>query len=69
LFSFETDVPFGEGDFLALSNPESGKVEKLVYPMEVLTGSFRRERAPPEEIVWTLETSKLGEFIGRVVRR
>jgi hypothetical protein len=67
-FSFETDVPFGEGNFLALSNPETGKVEKLVYPMEVLTGSFRQERAPPEEIVWTLATSKRGEFVGQVVR-
>jgi hypothetical protein len=67
-FSFETDVRFGEDEFLAPSNPETGKVGKLVYPMEVLTVPFRRERAPPEEIVWILATSKRGEFVGQVVR-
>ena len=65
--SFATEVPFGEGRFLALADPETGHVEKLVYAMEALTGSFQIENNPAEMIVWTLATSRKGGFVGQVI--
>ena len=65
--AFETDVPFGEGRFIALANPETGNAEKLIYAMEALTGSFQMENNPAEMIVWTLATSRKGGFVGQVI--
>jgi hypothetical protein len=65
--SFDTTVPFGDGDFISLSNPETGKVERLLYDWEALTGSFQIGRESPETIVWTRATSRQGGFIGEVI--
>jgi hypothetical protein len=65
--SFETTIPFGDGRFIALSDPETGKIEKLLYDWEVLTGSFQIERDSPQTIVWTRAMSRRGDFAGQVI--
>jgi hypothetical protein len=65
--SFETSVPFGEGGFIGLSDPETGKIETPLYDMEVLTGSFRIDREAPQAIVWTRATGQRGWFVGQVI--
>jgi hypothetical protein len=65
--SFLTTVPFGEGNFLALANPETGKIERPLYDMEVLSGSFQVAERPPEAIVWTRTSGRSGELIGQAI--
>jgi hypothetical protein len=65
--AFEVTVPFGDGDFLALANPETGKPEKLLRDMEVLSGSFRIEREAPQTIVWTRTAGRSGSLTGQVI--
>lgn len=65
--SFQTTVPFGEGKYVALSDPETGAVENLVYDLEASTGSFQIEDNPAELIVWTLATSCKAELVGQII--
>jgi hypothetical protein len=65
--SFETSVPFGEGAFIGLSDPETGKIQTPLYDMEVLTGSFRIDQETSQAIVWTRATGQKGWFVGQVI--
>lgn len=65
--SFQTSVPFDEGRFITLSDPESGKVDKPIYDMEASTGSFQIGADPPQTIVWTRATGRNGWFVGEVI--
>jgi hypothetical protein len=65
--SFETTIPFGEGSFIALTDPQTGGVQSLVYDMEALKGSFEIKGGPTEMIVWTRATSRKAGLVGQVI--
>jgi hypothetical protein len=65
--AFQAIVPFGDGYFLALTNPETRAIERPLYDMEVLSGSLQVEGAPPETIVWTRTSGRNGEIVGQAI--
>jgi hypothetical protein len=66
--AFQATVPFGEGRLIALTDPETGKIERLLYDAEAMTGSFQQAGGPAETIVWTRSTGRKAAFVGALIR-
>lgn len=64
---FSVTVTFGEGESLALLDPETGAPQGMVHRSDVLTGQFV---APAETgtIVWTRANSRRAPLVGLTVR-
>jgi hypothetical protein len=65
--AFTVTVPFGEGESLALLDPESGKVRATIHASDVLAGTLRL----PQEtatLVWTRAMSRRAPLVGQAAR-
>jgi hypothetical protein len=61
---FQLSVRFGDGFLIALTEPQTGKVDRLVYDAEVLTGTLHRPGSPAQTIVFTRATSLRASLVG-----
>ncbi len=64
---FEVSVRFGEGEILALVDPETSKVETALYDAEVTSGSLRIKTGDVLPIVWTRLSGVTGPLIGEAI--
>lgn len=64
---FEISVRFGEGEILALVDPETSKVETALCDAEVTSGSLRIKSGDLLPIVWTRLSGATGPFIGEAI--
>lgn len=65
--TFSITVPFGEGESLALLDPETGAVRATIHASDVLAGTLRL----PQEtltLVWTRAMSRRAPLVGQAVR-
>ncbi len=65
--SFEVSISFGEGEILALVDPESSKVEKVIYDAELTSGSMRLADGYEATIVWTRMSGSAGPLVGQAI--
>lgn len=64
---FEVSVQFGEGEMLALVDPETSKVETVLYDAEVTSGLLRFKGGDDRRIVWTRMSGQTGPLVGEAV--
>lgn len=65
--SFSVSVPFGDGQGLALVDPDSQAILRMLYAADVAVGQFvtPAEEAP---ITWTRASSVRARLLGQVIR-
>ena len=64
---FEVSVQFGEGEILALVDPETSKVETVLYDAEVTSGLLRFKGGDDRRIIWTRMSGLIGPLVGQAV--
>jgi hypothetical protein len=65
--AFATTIPFGVGHFVALSIPDTDRIERLLYDAEVQVGSIQLAGHASSEIVWTRATGLKASVVGLVI--
>jgi hypothetical protein len=65
--SFEVSITFGEGELLALVDPETSKVDKIIYDAESTSGSLILGEGYETTIVWTRTSGATGPLVGQAI--
>jgi hypothetical protein len=65
--SFEVSVSFGEGEILALVDPETKAVERTLYDAESTYGSLRVKDGSEATVVWTRTSGAAGPLLGQAI--
>jgi len=65
--TFEASVTFGEGEILALVDPETKAVERVLYDAESTSGSLRFKDGDESTIVWTRMSGAAGPLLGQAI--
>ncbi|HZZ61930.1 MAG TPA: hypothetical protein VFE63_12265 [Roseiarcus sp.] len=64
---FEVSLRFGEGEILALIDPETSKVDTILYDAEVTSGSLRFKGENERRVIWTRLSGVMGPLVGEAV--
>jgi hypothetical protein len=56
------------GELVALTNPENGKIVRLVHDAEALSGTLRIEGEDDALVVWTRASSTRARLVGHALR-
>ena len=64
---FEVLVRFGEGEILALVDPETSKVDTALYDAEVASGEMRLKSEDAMRVIWTRLSGDTGPLIGEAI--
>lgn len=64
---FEVSVRFGEGEILALVDPETSRVKTVLYDAEVKSGSLRFKDGDEKRVVWTRLSGATGPLVGEAL--
>jgi hypothetical protein len=65
--AFRVSVVFDDGALLALTDPQTGKIEQLVYDQEVLGGTFQREAGSLQPMIFTRTSGAAGRLTGTFI--
>ena len=65
--SFAVSVSFGEGEILALIDPETKAVERTLYDAESTYGSLRFNDGYETTVVWTRMSGAAGPLLGQAI--
>ena len=65
--TFEVSAAFGEGEILALVDPETRKLEQPLYDAETTSGPLRFGDGDAATIVWTRMSGRDGPLTGEAV--
>ncbi len=64
---FHITVAFDDGALLALTDPQTGKIEQLVYDQEVLGGNFQLEAGSLQPMIFTRTSGAAGRLTGTFI--
>ena len=64
---FTLTVPFGEGSGLALVDPDTQRIERMLFASDVLIGQFSAHGAS-ETVAWTRASSARAPLLGHIIR-
>src|SRR5579871_197708 len=65
--AFKASAHFGEGDLLALADPETKQVARVLYDAEVVSGALTFDDGSEAAIVWTRLSGATGPLVGQAV--
>jgi hypothetical protein len=65
--AFAVSATFGEGEILALVDPETKAVERTLYDAEATSGALRFKDGSEATIVWTRMSGVSGPLLGQAI--
>ncbi len=64
---FEVTAHFGEGEILAMVDPDTSKIELILYDAEVTSGSLRFKDGDERRVIWTRMSGVTGPLVGEAI--